>query len=399
MVNDSYTEVTNRSWFSRIGSAFKGILVGLLLIIGAIGLLFWNEGRAVERYKTLKEGGGKVVSVDLSRVDEANQDKLVHVSGRAETQDVVRDVEFNVEAQVISLHRLVEMYQWQESTRSETRKKLGGGEETVTTYSYDKGWSSHVINSDYFKKVQGHVNPSIMLYSSRTFSAKEVNVGPFQLSPSLISKIDNTEPLAFNYKVPTDSKNSQPVHTQPGGFYIGNNPSQTQVGDLRITFTVVQPTDVSIVSTQSGSTFKPYQAKAGGSIELLQLGVHSAESMFASAQRSNTLLTWVLRVVGFVVMAIAFAMVLAPLVVLADVVPAIGSLLGVGTKLISGMLAGVVSFITIGIAWFVYRPLLGSIFLVVAGALLFFSFKKVKKAEPVSPPPIPKSEPPPVPGR
>ena len=29
------------------------------------------------------------------------------------------------------------MYQWRENSSRKTRKKLGGGEETVTTYTYD----------------------------------------------------------------------------------------------------------------------------------------------------------------------------------------------------------------------------------------------------------------------
>ncbi|KJS02684.1 MAG: hypothetical protein VR65_04400 [Desulfobulbaceae bacterium BRH_c16a] len=44
-------------------------------------------------------------------------------------------------------------------------------------------------------------------------------------------------------------------------------------------------------------------------------------------------------------------MVLAPLAVFADVVPTVGSFVGAGTKFISTLLAGAVSFITIGIAW------------------------------------------------
>ncbi|WP_339136467.1 MAG: hypothetical protein WGN25_01115 [Candidatus Electrothrix sp. GW3-4] len=59
MSDDSYTEVTNQSWFSRIGGAIKGIIFGFILFIIAFPLLFWNEGRAVKTYKTLKEGGGR----------------------------------------------------------------------------------------------------------------------------------------------------------------------------------------------------------------------------------------------------------------------------------------------------------------------------------------------------
>ena len=38
MSDDSFTEVTNQSWFSRIGSSIKGVLVGIVLVvIGGIG--------------------------------------------------------------------------------------------------------------------------------------------------------------------------------------------------------------------------------------------------------------------------------------------------------------------------------------------------------------------------
>ena len=68
MSQDSFTEVTNESWFGRIGGAIKGVLVGLVLVAVAFGLLFWNEGRSVKRYKTLQEGSGAVVSVKSDKV-------------------------------------------------------------------------------------------------------------------------------------------------------------------------------------------------------------------------------------------------------------------------------------------------------------------------------------------
>ena len=60
MSNDSFTEVTHQSWGSRLGGAFKGIVFGIILFIVSFPLLFWNEGRAVKRHKTLEEGGGAV---------------------------------------------------------------------------------------------------------------------------------------------------------------------------------------------------------------------------------------------------------------------------------------------------------------------------------------------------
>ena len=157
MSQDSFTEVSSQSWFSRIGGAIKGVLIGLILFVIAFPLLFWNEGRSVKRYKTLEEGGGAVISVTAEAVDPANDGKLVHMTGEAVTDVTLTDPEFGISANALKFKRIVEMYQWEESTEKETKKKVGGGTETKTTYSYSKTWSSSVIQSDSFKKPEGRV--------------------------------------------------------------------------------------------------------------------------------------------------------------------------------------------------------------------------------------------------
>ena len=52
--NDTTNETTSQSWFSRIGGALTGILVGLILLPVARVLLFWNEGRAVQTARSLE---------------------------------------------------------------------------------------------------------------------------------------------------------------------------------------------------------------------------------------------------------------------------------------------------------------------------------------------------------
>ena len=98
---DSYTETTSQGWFSRLGDAIKGVLFGLLLAIVAFPLLFWNEGRAVRTAKSLAEGRGAVVAASAERLDPANEGKLVHVAGRARTEDTVADPLFGVQAPAI----------------------------------------------------------------------------------------------------------------------------------------------------------------------------------------------------------------------------------------------------------------------------------------------------------
>ncbi len=398
MAEDSFTVVSNRSWFNRIGGAFKGIIVGLVLIAASFALLFWNEGRAVERYKTLQEGGGIVRSVSSQTIDSGNEGRLVHISGRAETSDTLADTEMGVSVQAIALLREVEMYQWKESSRSETRKKLGGGEETVTTYSYNKEWSPRTLDSSSFKQPEGHGNPGQMTFQATTFRAGNVKLGAFKLPDFLVGKITGKTPLNLGSDVRPPVTQAGPAIKQTNGFYFGRDPNSPRVGDLRMTYQVVLPAEISLVVRQVGSSFAPYKAEAGGSIEMLEMGIHTAEDMFKQAQQSNTILTWGLRLGGFFLMAVGVNMLLAPLVVLADVVPAIGTLMGGGTKIIATLLSGVLSFVTIAIAWLVYRLIVG---LALLGAAVFIAvilFRKLHKSavKAIVPPPPPM--PPPLPG-
>jgi len=111
MADDSFTEVTTRSWLSRLGDAFKGILVGLILFIAAFSLPFWNEGRAVERTRSLEEGEGIVASVSAAEVDASKEGALVHISGRAVPVGETSDPVLAIGGKVIRLSRKVEMYQ------------------------------------------------------------------------------------------------------------------------------------------------------------------------------------------------------------------------------------------------------------------------------------------------
>ena len=169
-MSDTFTETTTKSWGSRLGDSIKGVLIGFALVAGACAFLFWNEGRAVQTQKSLTEGAGLVVDVDPARIDPANDGKLIHVSGELKAATPLTDAEFGVTAAGIRLARDVEMYQWKEEKKTETKKNLGGSEETVTTYSYVQAWSDSRIDSSDFKEPSGHTNPQ-MRYRGTTIVA------------------------------------------------------------------------------------------------------------------------------------------------------------------------------------------------------------------------------------
>ncbi len=378
------TEVTSQSWFGRIGNSIKSFLVGIVFFIAAFPVLWWNEGRAVRTEKSLHEGQGAVVSVPADRVDPANNQKLIHITAKATTGETLTDPDFLVAANAIKLRRRVEMYQWKEEKKEETRKKLGGGTETVTTYSYVKTWDDSPIDSSNFKEAGEHQNPPAMAYQSRDLQAEHVTAGAFTLTPSLLGQMSDYEPLPVTEQnlatLPADAKSKLKVSNN--SFYLGPDPQAPQIGDVRVTFSAVTPAEVSIVSKQTGTSFEPYKAAAGMDIEMLKRGAFTAQQMFQSALQANTIMTWILRAVGFFVMFIGLAMFFRPISVIGDVVPLFGSMLAFGTGLFAFVISGVLSVLTIGVAWVVYRPFLGITLLAVAtGVLVLFAVRGRKKVQ------------------
>lgn len=394
-MSDSVTVTSSQSWLSRLGESIKSVLVGLVLFVVAFPVLFWNEGRAVQTARSLEEGAGAVVSVPADAVDPAREGKLIHVSGPVSTEGELTDPELGVQAQGVKLIRRVEMYQWKEEEKSEKKKKLGGGEETVTTYTYQKDWSNDPIDSSSFQETDGHENPGSFPIQANTVVADPVHAGAFTLSSEQLDQLSDGQPLgvtdAMLEAVPEPL--GPQLKVSDGRFYLGENPATPQVGDVRISFEVVNPATVSLIGVQTGETFAPYQAKAGDAILLVEEGTHTAEAMFKDAQSRNTVLTWIVRAGGFLMMFIGLMAVFKPISVFADVVPLFGTMLGAGLGIFSFLLAFALSILTIAVAWIFYRPLLGIGLLVLALGGLFWLVslgrkkKRQRTAVPIPPPP------------
>ncbi len=367
---DIVTETTSRGWLSRLGESIKSVLVGLVFFLLAFPLLFWNEGRAVRTARSLAEGAKLVVTVPADLPAPANDGKLVHTTGEATTKETLTDPEFGVAANALKLTRNVEMYQWREEKKSKTRKKLGGGEETVNTYEYRRDWSDQLIDSSEFKEPTGHGNPAELPVKPETLVASKVTLGGFTLPRSLVDRIDSAMPLAVDGSgLPAEMQGkAQPTR---GGYYVGaGNPSSPQIGDVRVSFEVVRPAPVSIVARQTGDSFEAYPTKAGDSLLMLREGTLSAGAMFEASQRENTTLTWILRVAGFFLMFLGLFLIFRPIAVVADLVPLIGTLFGAGIGIFAGLTAAVLSLVVIALAWLYFRPVLGIALLLLALVLL-----------------------------
>ena len=437
----AYTETTSTSWFDRLGSSFRGIGFGLVLVIAGTVLLWWNEGSFVATGDALNEASSVTQELgDISKLDTAKNGMLVHAVGPVATRDMLSDPVFGVSINAIRLERTVEFYQWVEQSKSEKRKKLGGGEETVTTYTYVAKWTNRPVDSSAFKDPSARTgNRNFTLANMENFKAQATNVafGAYRLPEFMISSISGALALNVNLSEATTAKlnkelalaaqkamggapqvpqgvvnnvppqqnsaqnagqpvpnaGSQMVHVSGATVLLSVSPSTPQIGDVRVSFQETRPGTVSLLAKLNGNTFETYRASNGKTFSKLSMGTHSLENMYGDAHSSNATMTWILRVVGALLVIVGLKMIVAPLAVIADVIPLLGSIVGAGAGLVCTLLGLAWSLVIIAIAWLRFRPLIGGGMLALAVVLIALLYVKgrSRKATP-SPEPVSATE-------
>lgn len=388
----AYTETESKSWFQRIRESFAGVLTGIILICAATWLLWWNEERTFKTAGAIGEAQLVAQDVeDISRVDNSLNGKVIHAMGRADTKDIIRDTLFGVETSAINLRRKAEFYQYEEESHTETRKKLGGGEEKVTTYTYNANWVDSPIDSNNFKDTS-YRGRNIILASveDETIRAKDVTFGAYKLPQFLADRIGGAVPMTLTsvdkksllpaINAPKGYNASDMIHVQGSTVYIGANPGQPTIGDVRITFTQTPPADVSIIAQVTGNTFEPFTASNGYKFSRLEDGRHSSAAMFEDAKSENNMMAWILRVVGAVLVMLGLNMVFNPLSVIADVIPILGTIVGAGAGVVSFLIGLAWSLVVIAVAWIRFRPLIAGGLIAAALVLVYLSYMKGRKA-------------------
>ena len=376
----SFTETTNRSWFSRLGGGIAGFFIGIIIVIAAIVILFMNEGWSVNTYRALVEGAGIVKTVDSASVDPANEGKLIHITGAVTISEIPTDNNFGIAAEgAVSLVRNVDMYQWVEESKSETRTKVGGGEETVTTYTYSRDWRPDYVDSSKFKQPDGHFNPQPAIEKD-SFVVAKANVGAFQVAGDKLASLGESKQLnltaadaeAFQSGIATNL----PIAVNAGTIYVGQSVSNPQVGDMKISYERTDISQASFVAAQHNGGLADYKTSNGNSIFLSAAGDQSAAKMFETAQTENTIFTWMIRIGGLFGIFIGFVMTFSILGIIGDVIPFVGSIIRFGTSMVAFLLTVVIGPLVIAIAWFAYRPLLSlgilAVAAVIVGAILYF---------------------------
>ena len=360
---DSFVETTQQGFLSRIGGSIIGLLFGPILVIGAVALLWWNEGRAVEAIVGLASAAGQTVEASAIEIAPANEGRLVHVVGPATASAAIADPDLGVSLTgQVAVARTVEMYQWREHEESHTQTNMGGSQTTTTTYTYAPEWSESPIDSGAFHHPDGHQNPAMPFRSTR-FAAANAKLGAWTLDANALAHIAPAQGVS----VPAPAG-----WTQSGSSLVKGDPANPKPGDLRVTYSSIPSgATLSVLGAQSGGGFAPFTAPNGYQVFLAAEGNQTAATLIAQKKASESMLTWILRAVGAVLMFAGFMLFFGPLSTFASVLPFLGSLVRGAAAAAAFVISVPLTLSVIALAWIAHRPLIGGGLLVVAGAAVY----------------------------
>ena len=375
-------------YFNRVKGAFAGAIFGLILVPVACFLLAWNERDAVRQTGAITEiEKVAVADVPASPIDPTREQQLIHVKGECITEDILENQELAIREQAIRLNWNASIYQWTEKEHKKDRR---------TEYEYKQQWVDAVVDSNRFHHQFDHSNEgSVKHFHDGQEQAKHVQLGEFRLTESLIRQIGNAEHFSIPEAALSDIR---PSGQLSGGVFYTGDPNQPQIGDEKIEVTIVGPRqDVTVLAVQQDRSFAAYPTKVGITKEILYMGLLSKAQVIDRQRFEAAMKRWLIRGGGFVAMWIGLALILSPMQAVLSGIPLLGRMVGGAISIVTFLIALVLSTITIAVAWFVVRPVLSMVCLVVAAGCLFLLFRKKPGDSPSSPPPPPPSVPPPLP--
>jgi len=393
-VSADNVDETHESGASRLaGSMFAAICCAPLLIVGACVVLGWNEQRAVCEAKAFVVGESKAEMVGCSNPSERNGE-LVMMNCDIQKDDLptwsgdgdFRDLKFVG----VGLRTDAQMLQCVEHSKTETKKDNlgGGGQSKTTTYTYAVEWSPKYVDDTAFHKKHsqnwhqncGVDNPPWPVQVPQTGSqfADSMKVGSF--STRLTNSVPLDTPLNFS-KIPQGWTGGPEVWSRQ--WQRGNK----GIGQVKVKFygnDWAHP-KVTLLGKNLNGKISAWAAPASWlcdemDVLRLKMGEMNKKEFFKALNAESHAMTWILRVVGFAVMWLAFSLFFGPLEVMADCIPCVGPCLGDSiaavTCCVSCLPASACCCLIVGIVWVAMRPLVGgplvAAFFVVVVALIIF---------------------------
>jgi hypothetical protein len=379
------------SWFSRAGGGLRSLGSGALFL-GALFVLFWNEGYGKRHDDALQEIGSQVQSAPLNAIDPQLAGKPVHLSARVTSRSGADDSVFGVSTDGVVLYRHVEMFQWVEYAETS-----GRGRKKKTNYYYEQEWDSEYHDSSQFEEPQGHENPKPALTSDGFFAA-DARFGPYRFDnedvarQALIETYDSDalgslgnwpEMVEQLPELAPELTAKRWYQLEPGIYYRGSAASENaELGDLSVSFYAFRNDyPLSMIGAQQGEHLVPWRASNGDTILLASSGTRSAADLVKQAKAESGGLTHMLRLIGLAGAVIGGAGIAAWMGGFLSMLPLVGRLVDMSLKIAGGLFGLIAGLVTIVIGWLAARPWVAALLLVAIGSAVTWAINKRRSVD------------------
>lgn len=367
---DTFTKTTTTGWGTRIGQSIAGVFVGILMFLASFGVLYWNEGRIDLSSIALD---ATPLDAETMTTDTTLQGTLVSVTGEVTNTETLGDDMFLKPGPYLRVARNVEMYAWVEETEEETNTNLGGSETTTTTYNYVKEWTDDPKSESELEYPEGHENPALTLEGD-VATVDKMTVGAYTVDGT----VELTEGEQLTLKDSLLSLSSGAELGSSAYVFMGTGSlAKPEVGDVRISYTALdQGFTGTVIGELDRSAIVKYTDEDGNSIFRVFNG--GRDEAVATLHDEYTVMMWVFRALGFLMMWLGLTSVIGPLATFLDVLPFLGKttrflamvamfpvalVLSVITILVSMVLHSLIAVIIVGV-------------LLLAGLLVFLKMRK-----------------------
>ncbi len=327
---------------SQIGDSFKGILIGIVLFPASIYALFKVETctQASDAFKKAKP------------ISQREEGKPIYVTGNLDADPI--GSRFVKEGKYISISESSEVYAWDEEERTE-----GSGNNKKKIKECKLEWTNSPVSPSSFTlpdcKTKIHHKRTV---ESQTIPAKNgrlktdqttytVNLGEVNFTSSVSSKFPESEQIILN------------------GFTLGSNYLYSNKNceatpvegceRVRLSVTPVPDAPMTFLGDINGTQIIKYVYDGDA---FLNAGVGTYEQTMANIKKDDATMKWFGRGLGFVMMWVSFVLMAGPLMTLLEFIPFVGEFGKGALNFFFGVIAFVISAITIILVKFWYVWLL-----------------------------------------
>lgn len=234
-------------------------VLGALLVLGGVGLAAMTANGLLNYRAVAAQHGGEAIDLGARAQPQAGQHGyMARLVGTPKVVESPHDPEFNITVNTPVLNRRVEMFQWREIIIGDS-------------VHYELDWVDHLIDSAGFRDPARHTNPARFPLRSQRFVASLVQMGGFQLGPTLVRALPGSSLITPDST--TLPENLAASFSKFGDYMVTSaQPSEPRLGDVRVSWEDVPLRSMTIVARVDGSRLVAATDAADGKGYQVQVG-------------------------------------------------------------------------------------------------------------------------------